>query len=54
MTLLPKVLGGYSGTIVDKMGYPFFFIFTFAIGMPILGLIYWVDKKMDIAEVPKN
>lgn len=54
MTLLPKVLGGYSGAIVDNMGYPFFFIFTFAIGMPILGLIYWVDKKMDIAEVPKN
>lgn len=54
MTLLPKVLGGYSGTIVDNMGYLFFFIFTFAIGMPILGLIYWVDKKMDIAEVPKN
>lgn len=54
MTLLPKVLGGYSGTIVDKMGYPFFFIFTFAIGIPILGLIYWVDKKMDIAEVPKS
>lgn len=54
MTLLPKVLGGYSGTIVDNMGYPFFFIFTFAIGMPILGLIYWVDKKMDITEVPKN
>lgn len=54
MTLLPKVLGGYSGAIVDNMGYLFFFIFTFAIGIPILGLIYWVDKKMDIAEVPKN
>lgn len=54
MTLLPKVLGGYSGAIVDNRGYLFFFIFTFAIGMPILGLIYWVDKKMDIAEVPKN
>lgn len=54
MTLLPKVLGGYSGTIVDNRGYLFFFIFTFAIGIPILGLIYWVDKKMDIAEVPKN
>lgn len=54
MTLLPKVLGGYSGAIVDNRGYLFFFIFTFAIGIPILGLIYWVDKKMDIAEVPKN
>lgn len=50
MTLLPKVLGGYSGTIVDNMGYPFFFIFTFAIGIPILYLIYVVDKKIVIGE----
>ncbi|WP_350557805.1 AmpG family muropeptide MFS transporter [Psychrobacter sp. CAL346-MNA-CIBAN-0220] len=50
MTLLPKVLGGYSGTIVDKMGYPFFFIFTFAIGIPILALIYFVDKHIVIGD----
>ncbi|PNK61393.1 AmpG family muropeptide MFS transporter [Psychrobacter sp. FDAARGOS_221] len=50
MTLLPKVLGGYSGSIVDNMGYPFFFIFTFAIGLPILLLIYIVDKKIVIGE----
>ena len=50
MTLMPKVLGGYSGTIVDNMGYPFFFIFTFAIGLPILYLIYVVDKKIVIGE----
>ncbi len=50
MTLLPKVLGGYSGTIVDKMGYPFFFIFTFAIGIPILLLIYLVDKHIVIGD----
>lgn len=54
MTLLPKVLGGYSGGIVDNMGYPFFFMFTFIIGIPILGLIYLVDKKMNIADVPKQ
>ncbi|WP_227429647.1 AmpG family muropeptide MFS transporter [Psychrobacter sp. I-STPA6b] len=48
MTLLPKVLGGYSGTIVDNMGYPFFFIFTALIGVPILGLIYLVDKHIVI------
>lgn len=50
MTLLPKVLGGYSGTIVDNMGYPFFFIFTFAIGIPILALIYFVDKHIVIGD----
>ncbi|MGM8887184.1 AmpG family muropeptide MFS transporter, partial [Psychrobacter sp. 1U2] len=50
MTLLPKVLGGYSGTIVDNTSYPFFFIFTFAIGIPILALIYLVDKHIIIGD----
>ncbi|MGO2363833.1 MAG: hypothetical protein ACTH5O_06145, partial [Psychrobacter sp.] len=50
MTLIPKVMGGYSGAIVDNMGYPFFFIFTFAIGIPILALIYYVDKHIVIGD----
>lgn len=50
MTLLPKVLGGYSGTIVDNMGYPFFFTFCCLIGVPILFLIWLVDKKLVIGE----
>ena len=50
MTLIPKVMGGYSGAIVDNMGYPFFFIFTFAIGIPILALIYFVDKHIVIGD----
>ncbi|TXD97939.1 AmpG family muropeptide MFS transporter [Psychrobacter frigidicola] len=50
MTLLPKVLGGYSGTIVDNTNYQFFFIFTFAIGIPILVLIYYVDKHIVIGD----
>lgn len=48
MTLFPKVLGGYSGTIVDNMDYPFFFTFTFAIGLPVLALIYLTDKYIVI------
>ncbi len=48
MTLLPKVIGGYSGAIVDNTSYPFFFMFTFAIGIPILVLIYLVDKHIVI------
>lgn len=60
MTLLPKVIGGYSGTIVDSTSYAFFFTFTFAIGIPILLLIYVVDKYLIIGdndttgEPPKN
>ncbi|STZ01615.1 muropeptide transporter [Moraxella atlantae] len=46
MTLIPKVLGGYSGTIVDNMGYAWFFTFTTLLGLPILALIYWVDKTV--------
>nr|WP_040625179.1 MFS transporter [Moraxella macacae] len=46
MTLIPKVLGGYSGMIVDAKGYAWFFTFTTLIGLPILLLIYLVDKKV--------
>ena len=43
MTLLPKTLGGYSGSIVNHIGYAPFFFFTAALGIPILGLIVWAD-----------
>lgn len=39
MTLLPKILGGYSGTIADSQGYPTFFLFTAVIGIPVILLI---------------
>ncbi|WP_066800202.1 AmpG family muropeptide MFS transporter [Moraxella oblonga] len=48
MTLSPKILGGYSGAIVDKIGYPKFFMITFIIGLPILYLIYMVHKKIPL------
>lgn len=44
MTLIPKVLGGYAGTIVDNKGYDYFFEMTFLIGMPVLVLIFLVGK----------
>lgn len=46
MTLLPKLLGGYSGMIVDNVGYQNFFLFTAVLGLPVLLLVYWVDKKI--------
>lgn len=50
MTLFPKVLGGYSGTIVEKSSYQDFFMFTFLIGLPILLLIYMVNKQVQLQE----
>lgn len=46
MTLTPKILGGYSGTIVSNIGYPNFFLLTTLIGIPILILVVWVVKLL--------
>ena len=39
MTLFPKLLGGYSGTIVDSFGYEWFFLGAALIGVPVLLLV---------------
>ncbi|MEB3754059.1 AmpG family muropeptide MFS transporter [Acinetobacter sp. MD2(2019)] len=46
MTLTPKILGGYSGTIVTHIGYPKFFLMTTLIGIPVLILVAWVGKLL--------
>ena len=46
MTLLPKTLGGYSGGIVDGIGYPAFFTFTALLGVPVLALVYWTERRL--------
>ena len=40
MTLFPKILGGYSGTLVDNLGYPGFFMLTAFLGLPVLVLVW--------------
>jgi PAT family beta-lactamase induction signal transducer AmpG len=45
MVLLPKILAGYSGVMVESVGYEMFFIGTAAMGIPVLALIYLVDKQ---------
>jgi PAT family beta-lactamase induction signal transducer AmpG len=39
MTLLPKILAGFSGTVVDSVGYSAFFIGTAILGIPVLYLV---------------
>ena len=46
MTLTPKIIGGYSGSIVNSIGYPNFFLFTTLLGIPILFLVWWVARLL--------
>lgn len=48
MTLFPKTIGGYSGTIVDAIGYPGFFTFTTLIGIPVLWLVWVASSHLDV------
>ncbi len=50
MTLLPKILGGYSGTMVEAMGYPSFFLVTAIMGIPVLLLIIIAGKKLELKQ----
>ncbi len=53
MTLLPKVIGGYSGTIVEGIGYTGFFIFSTLIGIPVIPLCLKAAKLL-LASKSKN
>ena len=54
MTLLPKILGGYSGTIVESIGYEQFFLITAVMGLPVLVLIVLANKYLDIKKPSIN
>lgn len=53
MTLLPKTLGGYSGGMVDAMGYPVFFVWTTLMGLPVLVLVMWAGRRLAVREGPR-
>nr|VFJ92091.1 MAG: MFS transporter, PAT family, beta-lactamase induction signal transducer AmpG [Candidatus Kentron sp. LFY] len=48
MTLLPKFLGGYSGGIVDSIGYSAFFVGTALLGLPVLVLIWLAARGQGV------
>ena len=48
MTLFPKVIGGYSGSMVDAMGYPAFFTLASALGIPVIVLIYYLKDRLQV------
>jgi MFS transporter, PAT family, beta-lactamase induction signal transducer AmpG len=50
MTLLPKVMGGYSGSMVDVLGYSGFFAMTAIIGLPVIYVVWLCGKKFNLKE----
>jgi len=50
MTLLPKVIGGYSGSMVDNLGYSNFFLIASLMGVPVLLLIYWIQQHAEFKD----
>jgi PAT family beta-lactamase induction signal transducer AmpG len=46
MTLFPKIIGGYSGTIVDAYGYTNFFLFASLLGVPVIALIHFLSSRL--------
>ena len=50
MVFFPKMLGGYSGMMVEGIGYSSFFLITAIIGLPVLVLIVIAGKKLELRE----
>ena len=50
MTLVPKVLAGYSGAIVDSLGYVSFFVFSSCLGIPVMFLVYSAGKALAVEQ----
>jgi MFS transporter, PAT family, beta-lactamase induction signal transducer AmpG len=39
---------GTSGIVVDHIGYPPFFLYTAALSIPALLMLYWLSRRGDI------
>ena len=44
MLLFPKFIGGFSGAIVDRIGYEHFFVLVALMGLPVL-LLVWLAGR---------
>jgi len=51
MLLFPKIVAGYSGTIVDGVGYEVFFLITAVIGLPVIALILWIQRLSETGQL---
>lgn len=49
-----KILMGTSGFVVDAINYPAFFVYTAALNVPALILLYWLVRRMPEVVTPKS
>jgi PAT family beta-lactamase induction signal transducer AmpG len=52
MLLLPKYLAGFSGLLVDRVGYASFFTGTALLGLPVLVLVWLTDRTIESRQFP--
>lgn len=50
MTLPAKLLGGFSGIVVDSYGYEAFFVYAALLGLPAILLVLWLIRYQSLAE----
>lgn len=48
MALFPRVIGGYSGAIVDATNYETFFLITMLMGIPVILLVWLVGRRLTL------
>lgn len=48
MTLPAKLLGGFSGIVVDTYGYEVFFVYAAAAGLPSILLVTWLIMRLQV------
>ncbi|MDD7805732.1 MAG: AmpG family muropeptide MFS transporter [Endozoicomonas sp. (ex Botrylloides leachii)] len=54
MVLFPKFIAGFSGIVVDSVGYSQFFIMTSLLGVPVLVLILLANKLIPYKDQKDN
>jgi PAT family beta-lactamase induction signal transducer AmpG len=47
-----KILEGFSGFVVDRLGYPGFFLYTASLSVPALLLLVWLARRGPIRSQP--
>ena len=51
-TLPGKLIAGSSGYVVEAFGYPLFFVYTSALGIPALLLLIWLMRRLPAPPSP--
>ncbi|MEN8176273.1 MAG: MFS transporter, partial [Pseudomonadota bacterium] len=50
MTLFPKLLGGYSGQVVEVVGYADFFLGASLLGVPVFLIVWLAGRHTQVAQ----